>query len=182
MWRLFNIKLYIPVLSEYIQATSVALRDINTHKVSYRMQEIRNDRKTVLIKSFGTLVLIRDIPVIRGTNKCPVRSASVKDYAEIRLSSFNAAVERIKSEILLISPENIPCIYLFLNIVEAAVIAIGDYSVGLRLELVQVVYYYTSEECLALIERRLVDYDSSALSLYALHYALYGGLAKVVAI
>lgn len=83
---------------------------------------------------------------------------------------------------LLISSENVACIYFFFHIVEACVVAVGDDGVAFRLELCQVVDHLTAEECGAVFKGWLVDNHLCALSLDTLHDALDGRLAEVVAV
>lgn len=83
---------------------------------------------------------------------------------------------------LLISSENVACIYFFFHIVEACVVAVGDDGVTFRLELRQIVYHLTAEECGAVFKGWLVDDDLCTLCLDALHDALNGRLTEVVAV
>ena len=80
----------------------------------------------------------------------------------------------------LISSEDIPCIYLFLNIIKAGIIAVGDDGIDLSLELGEVIDYETAEEGAAIFEGWFIDDDIGTLSLDALHDALYGRLTEVV--
>lgn len=73
---------YIVIISENIKMTAVALGDIYSHKIAYRVQKIRDDRKAVLIEGFNALILEWYVFVVGRTNKCPVSSALVKEYAE----------------------------------------------------------------------------------------------------
>ena len=59
--------------------------------------------------------------------------------------------------ILLILPEQIPCIHLVGHIVQAAVIAVGDDGLAHGLEAANVINNQTAEEGLAVLQRRLVD-------------------------
>ena len=83
---------------------------------------------------------------------------------------------------LLISSENVACIYFFFHIVEACVVAVGDDGVALCLELCQVVDHLTAEECGAVFKGWLVDDDLGTLCLDTFHDALNGRLAEVVAV
>lgn len=68
------------------------------------------------------------------------------------------------------------------DIVQGAVVAVGDDGVGAALELGDVVDHLAAEEGRAVLQRRLVDNDLGALGLDPLHDALDGALAEIVAV
>lgn len=82
----------------------------------------------------------------------------------------------------LIPVEQVPRVYLVLDVVEAAVIAIGDNCLALLLERIKVVDYFAAEERFAVLESRFIDDDFGTLGLDAFHDALNGTLAEVVGI
>ena len=61
---------------------SVALWDVNAYKVADRVQEVRNNIKSVLVESFYALILVGNVLVVRRTDEGPVSAALVQDYAE----------------------------------------------------------------------------------------------------
>ena len=81
-----------------------------------------------------------------------------------------------------VAAENVACIDLVLNIVEASIIAVGNDGLALCLELVDIVDHLASEEAAAIFECWLVDYDLSALGLDTLHDALDSRLTEIVGI
>ena len=82
----------------------------------------------------------------------------------------------------LIPSEEVSCINLILYIVETRIIAVGDNGIGLSLELGQVVHDNTTEEGAAVFKGRLIDDNVGPLGLNALHDALNGRLAEVIAV
>ena len=82
----------------------------------------------------------------------------------------------------LVSSKNIACIYFFLYIVQAGIVAVGDDGLGLCLESVQIVYDLAAEEVGSVFEGRFVDDDFCTLGLDSLHHTLNGALAEVVAV
>ena len=68
------------------------------------------------------------------------------------------------------------------DVVQAGVVAVCDDGVRLCFEFLQVVYYQTSEEGGAVLERRLVDYHLRSLGFDALHDSLNRRLPEVVRI
>ena len=84
--------------------------------------------------------------------------------------------------VISVPPEYVPRVHLFLHVVEAGVVAVGDDGVALALELLQVVDYTAAEECAAVLYGRLIDDDLHALGLDPLHHALDAALAEVVAV
>ena len=80
----------------------------------------------------------------------------------------------------LIPVEQVPRVDLVPDVVEAAVVAVGDDCLTLGLEPGEVVDDFAAEEGVAVLERWLVDDDLGTLGLDALHYALDGALAEVV--
>lgn len=82
----------------------------------------------------------------------------------------------------LISTENIASINLFFYVIKAYVIAVGDDSVCLFLELGEVVDNEGAEEGGAIFEGGLVDDDVGALGFYALHNALDRTLTEIVGV
>ena len=84
---------------------------------------------------------------------------------------------------LLISPKQIPCVHLLLHVSQGFLVeAVGDDDVALGFEGGQVVYDFGAEELGAVLKGGLVDDDGDALGLDALHYALDGRGAEVVAV
>ena len=81
-----------------------------------------------------------------------------------------------------IPPKEVAGIDLFLDIIQDGIIAVGDDAAALPLKLLQVVDDFAAEEGGAVLEGGLVDDDRCALGLDALHDALDGGLAEVVAV
>ena len=77
--------------------------------------------------------------------------------------------------------EDVACVYFGCDIVEGVVVAVGYYGLCLSLEACKVVHYFAAEEGGAVFKRWFVyDYFGS-FGFYAFHYALDGGVAKVVA-
>lgn len=89
-------------------------------------------------------------------------------FAELKLKYYSVPAEDVAG------------VYLFLYVVQASVIAVGDDGLAPRLEAVEVVHHLGAEERAAVLQSRLVDDDLSALGLHSLHHALYRGLAEVV--
>lgn len=71
-----------------------------------------------------------------------------------------------------VAPEYIPRIYLFFNVVEAGVVAVGDDGLALPLEVVEAVDNFAAEERGAVGEGWFVNDYFRALGLDALHHAL----------
>ena len=82
----------------------------------------------------------------------------------------------------LVPLENIARINFILYVIETSVIAVGDDGLALSLELIKVVNDLTSEERFSIGNRGFVDDDLGSLSLDALHDALDGALAEIIAI
>lgn len=82
----------------------------------------------------------------------------------------------------LIPIEQVSRIYLVLDVVEAAVIAVGDNCLALLLERIKVVDYFAAEERFAVLESWFIDDDFGTLCLDAFHDALDGTLAEVVGV
>ena len=74
--------------------------------------------------------------------------------------------------IWLIPPEHIPRIYLFGNVIQAGIIAVGDDGVGEGLEAFEVVYYKAAEEGGAVFKGGFVDDYSGPFGFDAFHYPL----------
>ena len=83
---------------------------------------------------------------------------------------------------LLIPIEQIPRIHLISNIIQAAVIAVGNDCLALLLERIKIVDDFAAEECFAILESRFIDDDFGTLGLDAFHDALDGTLAEVVGV
>ena len=81
----------------------------------------------------------------------------------------------------LIPSENIPSIHFFLYIIQYTIIAVGDDSLTLFLERLEVVHYPATEEEGAVQLGRLLNDDRSTLCLDAFHHPLDGTLSKIVA-
>ena len=81
----------------------------------------------------------------------------------------------------LVPAENITRIYFIFHIIQTRIVAVGDDSLRLRLEILQSVHHLRSEERTAILQRRFVDDNRSPLRLDALHHTLNGTLAEVVA-
>lgn len=73
---------------------------------------------------------------------------------------------------MLISPKNVACVDLVLNIVENRVVAVGDDGVALGLESVEVADNLRAEEHCAVFQGGLIDDNLCTLSLDALHNTL----------
>ena len=82
----------------------------------------------------------------------------------------------------LVPAENITRIYFIFHIIQTHIIAVGDDSLRLCLEILQSVHHLRSEERTAILQRRFVDDNRSPLRLDALHHTLNGTLAEVVAV
>lgn len=82
----------------------------------------------------------------------------------------------------LIPVEQVPRVYLVLDVVEAAVIAIGNDCLALLLERVKVIDDFAAEERFAVLESWFIDDDFGTLCLDAFHDALDGTLSEVVGI
>ena len=83
---------------------------------------------------------------------------------------------------LLISLENISGIDFLFYIIQALVIAVRNDGLTLLLELIQVINNLAAKESVAFFQGRLINNDSCALSLDALHNTLNGTLTEVVAV
>ena len=73
-----------------------------------------------------------------------------------------------------VSSKQISCIYLVLNVIQAAVITVGDYRLAHGLEPFQVVNNQAAEERCSVFKGRLINYDRGPLGLNTFHYALNG--------
>ena len=82
---------------------------------------------------------------------------------------------------ILITSEDISSIHFRLHIIENWIISVGDDGLRLGFEPGQVVDHQATEEGGAILKGGLVDDDQGALGLDALHHALDGRLAEVVA-
>lgn len=83
---------------------------------------------------------------------------------------------------LLIPIEQIPRIHLISNVIQAAVIAVGNDCLALILERIKVVDDFAAEERFAVLESWFIDDDFGTLCLDAFHDALDGTLAEVVGV
>lgn len=78
--------------------------------------------------------------------------------------------------------ENVAGVDFFRHVVEAGVVAVRYDGFGSALELIQIVNHTAAEESASVFEGRLIDDNFRAFRLDALHDALDGGLAEVVAV
>ena len=83
---------------------------------------------------------------------------------------------------LLIPIKQIPRIHLISNVIQAAVIAVGNDCLALILERIKVVDDFAAEERFAVLESRFIDDDFGTLCLDTFHDALDGTLSEVVGI
>ena len=72
----------------------------------------------------------------------------------------------------LVASEDVAGVDFVADVVEAAVVAVGDDGVAEFLELVEVVDHLGAEECGAVFECRFIDDDFSTFGLDAFHHAL----------
>ena len=82
----------------------------------------------------------------------------------------------------LIPVEQVPRVDLVPDVVEAAVIAVGNDCLALILERIKVVDDFAAEERFAVLESWFIDDDFGTLCLDAFHDALDGTLSEVVGI
>ena len=82
----------------------------------------------------------------------------------------------------LIPVEQVPRVYLVLDVIQAAIIAVGNDCLALLLERIKVIDDFAAEERFAILESRFIDDDFGTLGLDAFHDALDGTLAEVVRI
>lgn len=82
----------------------------------------------------------------------------------------------------LIASEDVARVDFILHVFQTVVEAVGNDGLALCLELRHVIDDTAAEECGAIGERRLIDYDLGTFGLYALHDALYGRLSEVVGV
>ena len=80
----------------------------------------------------------------------------------------------------LVSAKQIARIYFLLNIVQTAIVAVGNNGLTALLEFRQIIHDFTAKEGRTILQRRLIDDDRCALCLDTLHDALNGGLTEVV--
>ena len=109
------------------------------------------------------------------------RLLPIKPAAPVTRTVFPVRLT-LYSSIILISSENVSCVDLILNIVEACVVAVGYDGLGLGFEGFEVVDHPAAEEAAAVFEGRFINNDLRAFGLDALHYALDGTLSEVVAV
>ena len=83
---------------------------------------------------------------------------------------------------MLVSSEDISCIYLILYIIQTNIVAVGDDGMALCLEDFEVVLYSTTKKGAALFQGWLIDDDLCTLCLDTLHDALNSTLAEVIGI
>ena len=82
----------------------------------------------------------------------------------------------------LIPVEQVPRVYLVLDVIQAAIIAVGNDCLALLLERIKVIDDFAAEERFAILESRFIDDDFGTLGLDAFHDALDGTLAEVVGV
>ena len=83
---------------------------------------------------------------------------------------------------MLVAVEQIPCIYFFYDIIQTALVSVGDDGVTLLLEFFQVIYDLASEERRVIRKRWLVDDDVGAFCFDPFHDTLYRTLTEVVGV
>ena len=83
---------------------------------------------------------------------------------------------------LLVAIEKISCVHSFFDVIQAAIIAVGNDCLALLLERIKIVDDFAAEECFAVLESRFIDDDFGTLGLDAFHDALDGTLSEVVGI
>ena len=83
---------------------------------------------------------------------------------------------------LLVAIEKISCVHSFSNVIQAAVIAVGNDCLALLLERIKVIDDFAAEERFAVLESWFINDDFGTLCLDAFHDALDGTLAEVVGI
>lgn len=66
---------------------------------------------------------------------------------------------------LLVSPEDISCIYLILYIIQTSIIAVGDNRLALRLESIHIIHHLATKEGGTVLQCRLVDNHSAPFAL-----------------
>ena len=79
-----------------------------------------------------------------------------------------------------ISPKNVPRINLFLHIIQASIIPVGNDGMALALESIQIIHHFAAEERAAIFECRFIDDDLRTFGLDAFHHTLNARLAEVV--
>ena len=82
----------------------------------------------------------------------------------------------------LIPLEDISCIYFVYNVVKTTVVTICYYTITLLLECIKIINYSRAEERFAIGNRGFEDDDLGTFGLDALHDALDGTLAEVIAV
>lgn len=65
---------------------------------------------------------------------------------------------------LLVSAEQVTSIDLFLYVVQAAVITVGNDGLAAFFEFIKVIHDFTAKECTAILQSRLVDDDHCTLT------------------
>ena len=83
---------------------------------------------------------------------------------------------------VLITLEDVASVDLLPDVVQAAVIPIGNDGLGHFLEFLQVVYYDATEEGAAIFQGRFINDNFRAFGFDSLHDTLNGGLAEVVGV
>ena len=83
---------------------------------------------------------------------------------------------------LLVSLEDISCIYLIFYIIQTSIIAVGYDSLALCLECCHIIYYSAAKEGCTIFQCRLVDNHLCTLCLDSLHDALDSRLAEVITV
>lgn len=86
------------------------------------------------------------------------------------------------SRFILISSKQIPRIHFACNIIQAAIIAVGNDGLAAVFEFFKVIHNFAAEEGRTILQSRLVNNDCRAFSLDTLHNALNRGLAEVIGV
>ena len=102
--------------------------------------------------------------------------------AEKHFPSDKTARHTTGSGEVLVALENVARVNLIFYVIEASIITVGDDGLALGLELIEVVDDLRAEEGGAVFEGGLVDDDLGTFGLDALHDALDGALAEVIAV
>ena len=80
----------------------------------------------------------------------------------------------------LISLEDVASVDAGADVIEHAIVAVGDDGMALTFEFVKVIYHSASEEGFAVFKRGFVVYHFGSFGLDAFHHALNCALAEVV--
>ena len=84
--------------------------------------------------------------------------------------------------VTLVALKNISCINLLLHIIQHSIIAVGNDSMALSLELDKVINHLAAKEQAAVFKGRLVDNDLGTFGFDAFHNALDGTLTEVIGV